>query len=84
MNVPAPAATDKEHPVIKGVPAAAATRKRIEALMDGGTVSSNARSEFELRQLEELRNGLDQEFRQRTTQSASFVSRQRIYSKDRT
>ena len=41
-------------------------------------------SEFELRQLEELRNDLDQEFKQRTSVSASSASRQRIYSKDRT
>ena len=39
-------------------------------------------SEFELRQLEELRNDLDQEFKQRTSASASSASRQRIYSKD--
>ena len=69
--------------MIKGVPAAASTRRRIEALMDGGTVSSNARSELELRQLEELRNGLDQEFIQRTTASVSIASRQRICRKDR-
>jgi putative transposase len=41
-------------------------------------------SEFELRQLEDLRNDLDQEFKQRTSKSASPASRQRIYSTDRT
>jgi transposase-like protein len=41
-------------------------------------------SEFELRQLEELRNDLDQEFKQRTTASVSVASRHRIYSKDGT
>ena len=41
-------------------------------------------SEFELRQLDELRNDLDQEFKQRTTASVSVASRHRIYSKDRT
>jgi hypothetical protein len=51
--------------------------------MDGRTVSSNARSEFELRQLEELRNDPDQEFKQRTTASVSIASRERIYRKDR-
>jgi hypothetical protein len=40
-------------------------------------------SDFELRQLEELRNDLDQEFKQRTTASVSVASRQRIYRKDR-
>ena len=35
-------------------------------------------SEFDLRQLEELRNDLDQEFQQRTSKSASPASRQRI------
>ena len=41
-------------------------------------------SEFELRQLEELRTDLDQEFKQRTTAPVSVASRHRIYSKDRT
>jgi putative transposase len=41
-------------------------------------------SEFELRQLEDLRNDLDQEFKQRTSKSVSPASRQRIYSTDRT
>jgi transposase-like protein len=41
-------------------------------------------SEFELRQLEELRNDLDQEFKQRTSAPVSVASRHRIYSKDRT
>jgi transposase-like protein len=41
-------------------------------------------SEFELRQLEDLRNDLEQEFKQRTSKSASPASRQRIYSTDRT
>lgn len=41
-------------------------------------------SEFELRKLEELRDDLDQEFKQRTTTSVSIASRHRIYSKDRT
>jgi transposase-like protein len=41
-------------------------------------------SEFELRQLEELRNDLDQDFKQRTSASVSVASRHRIYSKDRT
>ncbi len=41
-------------------------------------------SEFELRQLEDLRNDLDQEFKQRTVAPASSASRHRIYSKDRT
>ena len=35
-------------------------------------------SEFDLRQLEELRKGLDQELQQRTSKSASPASRQRI------
>jgi hypothetical protein len=41
-------------------------------------------SEFELRQLEELRNDLDEEFQQRTSKSASPASRQLIYRMDRT
>jgi len=41
-------------------------------------------SEFELRQLEDLRNDLDQEFKQRTTASVPAASSCRIYSKDRT
>jgi hypothetical protein len=41
-------------------------------------------SEFELRQLEDPRNDLDQEFKQRTSASVSVASRHRIYSKDRT
>jgi transposase-like protein len=41
-------------------------------------------SEFELRQLEDLRSDLDKEFKQRTSTPASPASRQRIYSTDRT
>jgi transposase-like protein len=41
-------------------------------------------TEFELRQLEELRNELDQEFRQRTTASVSVASRHRNSNKYRT
>ena len=41
-------------------------------------------SEFELRQLEELRAELDQDFKSRTAQAVHVASRQRIYSKDRT
>jgi putative transposase len=41
-------------------------------------------SEFELRQLEELRTELDQGFKSRTAQAVHVASRQRIYSKDRT
>jgi transposase-like protein len=41
-------------------------------------------SEFELRQLEELRAELDENFKSRTAQAVHVASRQRIYSKDRT
>ena len=38
-------------------------------------------SEFELRQIEELRSELDQEFKERTVSSVQSASHQRIYSK---
>jgi putative transposase len=41
-------------------------------------------SEFELRQIEELKTQLDEEFKQRTAATVSPASRQRIYSRDRT
>jgi transposase-like protein len=41
-------------------------------------------SEFELRQIEELRTQLDEQFKERTASAVSSASRQRIYSKDRT
>jgi transposase-like protein len=41
-------------------------------------------SEFELRQIEDLRNELDEEFKQRSTSSANTASRRRIYSKEGT
>lgn len=41
-------------------------------------------SEFELRQLEELRAELDENFKSRTARAVHVASRQRIYSKDRT
>jgi transposase-like protein len=41
-------------------------------------------SEFELRQVEELKAQLDEEFKQRTASTVSPASRQRIYSRDRT
>lgn len=41
-------------------------------------------SEFELRQIEDLKIDLDNEFKQRTAQAVSSASRPRIYSKDRT
>jgi hypothetical protein len=40
-------------------------------------------SEFELRQIEDLRNELDEEFKQKTT-STLTASRRRIYSKEGT
>jgi len=41
-------------------------------------------SEFELKQLEELKTELDENFKSRTAQAVHVASRQRIYSKDRT
>ena len=41
-------------------------------------------SEFELKQIEELKIDLDNEFKQRTASAVSSVSRPRIYSKERT
>lgn len=41
-------------------------------------------SEFELKQIEELKIDLDNEFKQRTASAVSSASRPRIYSKDRT
>ena len=41
-------------------------------------------SEFELRQIEELKTDLDNEFKQRTASAVSTASRPRIYSKDQT
>jgi putative transposase len=41
-------------------------------------------SEFEQRQLEELRHDLEQEFKSRTAPAVTVASRQRIYSKERT
>jgi hypothetical protein len=41
-------------------------------------------SEFELRQIEDLRNDLDEEFKQRSTSTVTIASRRRIYSKEAT
>lgn len=41
-------------------------------------------SEFELKQIEELKSELDSEFKQRTAHAVSSASRPRIYSKERT
>ena len=41
-------------------------------------------SEFELKQIEELKSDLDAEFKQRTASAVSSASRPRIYSKERT
>jgi transposase-like protein len=41
-------------------------------------------SEFELRQIEDLRNELDEEFKQRSTSAVTTASRRRIYSKEGT
>jgi len=41
-------------------------------------------SEFELRQIEDLRNELDEEFKQRSTSTVTTASRRRIYSKEGT
>jgi transposase-like protein len=41
-------------------------------------------SEFELRQIEDLRNDLDEEFKQRSTSTVTTASRRRIYSKEGT
>lgn len=41
-------------------------------------------SEFELRQIEDLRNELNEEFKQRSTSAATTASRRRIYSKEGT
>lgn len=41
-------------------------------------------SEFELKQIDELQDILNEEFKQRTASVVSSASRQRIYSKDRT
>jgi len=41
-------------------------------------------SEFELRQIEDLRNELDEEFKQRATSTVTTASRRRIYSKEGT
>jgi hypothetical protein len=41
-------------------------------------------SEFDLRQIEELRSELDREFKERTASIVQSASHQRIYSKRRT
>lgn len=41
-------------------------------------------SEFELRQIEDLRNDLDEEFKQRSASTVTTASRRRIYSKEGT
>jgi len=41
-------------------------------------------SEFELKQIEELKNDLDSEFKQRTASAVSSASRPRIYSREKT
>lgn len=41
-------------------------------------------SEFELKQIDELKNDLDAEFKQRTVSAASSTSRPRIYSRKKT
>lgn len=41
-------------------------------------------NEFELRQIEDLRNELDEEFKQRSTSTVTTASRRRIYSKEGT
>jgi hypothetical protein len=41
-------------------------------------------SEFELKQIEELKNDLDSELTQRTASAVPHASRPRIYSKERT
>ena len=41
-------------------------------------------SEFELRQIEDLRSELDEEFKQRSTSTVTTASRRRIYSKEGT
>lgn len=41
-------------------------------------------SEFELKQIEDLKNELDREFKQRTAAAVSTASRPKIYSRDRT